>query len=58
MRFSTILNFVTYETLKLRIETVPAEGLCGKFLEIAKEKTRSDGKIGIPDDSQDLSGGI
>ncbi len=44
------------DRIAIHIETVPAEGPCGKLLEIAKEKTRSDGKLGIPDDSQDLSG--
>ncbi len=45
------------DNIAIDIETVPAEGLCGKLLEIAKEKTRSDGKIGVPDNSRDLSGG-
>ena len=46
------------DNIAIDIETVQAEGLCGKFLEIAKEKTRSDGKLGMPVDSRDFSGGI
>jgi hypothetical protein len=46
------------DNIAIDIETVPAEGLCGKLLEIAKERTRSDCKIGMPDDKQDLSGVI
>ena len=46
------------DNIAIDIGTVPAEGLCGKVLEIAKEKTRSDGKLGMPDNSRDLSGVI
>ncbi len=46
------------DRIAIDIGTVPAEGLCGKLLEIAKERTRSDGKIGVPDDSRDFSGVI
>lgn len=46
------------DKIAIDIGTVPVEGLCGKFLEIAKERTRSDGKIGMPDNSRDFSGGI
>jgi hypothetical protein len=49
---------MSQDRIAIDIETVPAEGLCGRFLEIAKEKTRSDGKVGVLDDSQNLSGGI
>ncbi len=44
--------------IAIDIGTVTAEGLCEKFLEIPKEGTRSDGKIGMPDDSRDLLGVI
>ncbi len=46
------------DRIAIDIGTVPAEGLCGKFLEIAKEKTRSNGKLGMPNDSRDFSGVI
>ncbi len=46
------------DNIAIDIETVPAEGPCGKLLEIAKEKTRSDGKLGMPGDSRDFSGVI